>query len=121
MYLPPSPHRLMYRSTPEAPLSGVREAHVRGTRRGLSPCVQWSILECGQAMIEPLPRGVDPVQLAFQSLASMGTRAQRAESPLAVALDRLGVDLARGESFTTAEAKQLVGLVRATLEVLETA
>lgn len=72
-------------------------------------------------MIEPLARGIDPVQLAFQSLVSMGTRTQRAESPLAVALDRLGVDLARGEPFTTAEAKQFVSLVQATLEVFETA
>ena len=72
-------------------------------------------------MIEPLARGVDPVQLAFQSLVSMGTRAQRTESPLAVALDQLGVDLARGQSFTTPEAKQFVGLVQATLEVFAAA
>src|SRR5207249_483653 len=81
-------YRLMY-------LSGT------GRSAGLNPETDWSILVCGQAMIEPLARGVDPVQLAFQSLVSMGTRTQRADSPLAAALDRLGVDLARGQSFTT--------------------
>jgi hypothetical protein len=71
-------------------------------------------------MIDPLARGVDPVQLAFQSLVTMGVRTQptRTESPLAVALQQLGVDLAHPEPFTTAEAKQFVSLVRATVEVL---
>jgi hypothetical protein len=72
-------------------------------------------------MIEPLARGVDPVQLALQSLVNMGARTTRTESPLAVALERCGVDLARGEPLTTVEARQFVSLVRATLEVFETA
>src|ERR1700737_791167 len=78
----------------------------------LQPGGKWSILDCGQAMIEPLGRGVDPGQLAFHALVTMGVRPERmrAESPLAVALDELGVDLAHGEHFTTAEAKQFVSL-----------
>jgi hypothetical protein len=72
-------------------------------------------------MIEPLARGVDPVQLAFHALVSMGARVQPTESPLAVALVRLGVDLARGERFTTAEAREFVSLIRATLEAVGSA
>src|SRR5688500_18590935 len=56
-------------------------------------------------------------QGAFEALVGMGARAGRVERPIAVALEALGVQLRHGEQLNPAEARHVIELVRATLEV----
>src|SRR5258708_25343089 len=71
-------------------------------------------------MIDAAGRGAVPIQRAAaemgRSLASTP-----AERPLAIALEVIGLHLARGERLTTPQVRQLVALMDATLDVFSAA
>jgi hypothetical protein len=69
------------------------------------------------APIEPLGRGVEAVKLALASFVGANLTVERAAPPLAVTLETLGLQLISGERLTPAEARQMVALVRTTLDV----
>jgi hypothetical protein len=71
-------------------------------------------------MIDAAGRGAVPIQLAAAELGR-SLAAARAERPLAIALEVIGMHLARGERLSTPEVRQLVALMDATLDVFSAA